>query len=318
MAFSESVKRKVRRRSHMRCCLCHELGVEVHHITAQAENGGDSEGNAAPLCPSCHEKYGANPTKRKFIREVRDFWYERCSEQETGNRALSEVQATLSKVATKNDIQALGEEIRQLLGNPGGEGQTLPKPPPESGKTVAGVEIEIVERALEVLSKLFPVADKATYYLEIKSDFEVVHIGMANQRDALSHLVTLLTEDLNYDDRCAQIRHMEEHLRRSVTMPYAQVVMVRATRIIEKLKSYKERSERVVGRPELGGDLDPDSIQNELRDILHLRASGLEGAQDAESHEMWSQRAMDLVTAYNRIEALESRVAEALEMINHL
>jgi hypothetical protein len=32
--------------------------------------------NAAPLCPSCHETYGANPTKRKFLREARDLWYE--------------------------------------------------------------------------------------------------------------------------------------------------------------------------------------------------------------------------------------------------
>ena len=73
--FSESTKVAVRRKAHLRCCLCHDIGVEVHHILPQAEGGSDNPENAAPLCPSCHEKYGANPTKRKFIREARDVWY---------------------------------------------------------------------------------------------------------------------------------------------------------------------------------------------------------------------------------------------------
>ena len=57
------------------------MGVEVHHIVPQEENGPDNEDNAAPLCPSCHESYGANPKKRKFIREARDLWYEICEKR---------------------------------------------------------------------------------------------------------------------------------------------------------------------------------------------------------------------------------------------
>jgi hypothetical protein len=72
VAFSESVKLAVRKRAHFQCCLCKSLGVEVHHIVPQSEDGGDTEENAAPLCPSCHEMYGANPLKRKFITEARD------------------------------------------------------------------------------------------------------------------------------------------------------------------------------------------------------------------------------------------------------
>jgi len=54
------------------------MGVDVHHIIPEQEGGPDTEDNAAPLCPSCHERYGANPQKRKFIREARDFWYDTC------------------------------------------------------------------------------------------------------------------------------------------------------------------------------------------------------------------------------------------------
>jgi hypothetical protein len=79
MAFSEAVKASVRRKSHLQCCLCKSLGVEIHHIIPQAEGGPETEDNAAPLCPTCHEIYGANPIKRKFITEARDFWYEICA-----------------------------------------------------------------------------------------------------------------------------------------------------------------------------------------------------------------------------------------------
>ena len=78
MAFSEALKARIRQRAHLACCLCKSMGVEVHHIIPRDENGPDTEDNAAPLCPSCHEKYGANPQKRKFIREAHDFWYDEC------------------------------------------------------------------------------------------------------------------------------------------------------------------------------------------------------------------------------------------------
>lgn len=82
MAFSEALKIEVRKKTHLCCCLCKSLGVEVHHIIPQSENGTDTEDNAAPLCPSCHEIYGLNLQKRKFIKEARDLWYEICKKKD--------------------------------------------------------------------------------------------------------------------------------------------------------------------------------------------------------------------------------------------
>ncbi len=81
MPFSEKIKFKVKKLSHQTCCVCKSIGIEIHHITPQSENGSDELNNAAPLCPSCHEIYGQNPTKRKFIRESRDIWYEICEKR---------------------------------------------------------------------------------------------------------------------------------------------------------------------------------------------------------------------------------------------
>ncbi|VAX29211.1 hypothetical protein MNBD_IGNAVI01-328 [hydrothermal vent metagenome] len=79
MPFSEKTKLEVKEKADFRCCICHKLEVEIHHIIPQSEGGPDDIDNAAPLCPSCHETYGDNPKKRKFIRQARDAWYERVS-----------------------------------------------------------------------------------------------------------------------------------------------------------------------------------------------------------------------------------------------
>ena len=104
--FSEATKTSVRRSAHFSCCLCHALGVEIHHIVPQAEGGGDEAENAAPLCPSCHETYGANPTKRRFVREARDLWYEICEHRYTADAdRLEEIRRALDGVATKDDLE---------------------------------------------------------------------------------------------------------------------------------------------------------------------------------------------------------------------
>ncbi len=112
MAFSDALKAKVRKRAHLACCLCKAMGVEVHHIVPQGENGPDTEDNAAPLCPSCHETYGANPQKRKFIREARELWYEICAKRfATDPERLDEIKRLLKKTVSYDDFLAFKEEL---------------------------------------------------------------------------------------------------------------------------------------------------------------------------------------------------------------
>ncbi len=120
MAFSEQQKIDTRKRAHFRCCLCRALGVEIHHIVPAAEGGLDTDENAAPLCPSCHETYGANPTKQKFIREARDFWYELCERDVAPAREeLRAISAALERVVTKDDLARLSiQNTSYVLGQP--------------------------------------------------------------------------------------------------------------------------------------------------------------------------------------------------------
>ena len=76
MAFSEALKKEVRKKSDGHCAVCHKPIVEIHHIKPQAENGEDTFDNAIALCAGCHDLYGDSPSKRKQLKEMRDNWYE--------------------------------------------------------------------------------------------------------------------------------------------------------------------------------------------------------------------------------------------------
>lgn len=116
MAFSEAQKVIIRKKAHLRCCLCHAMGVEVHHIVPQARGGTDDIENGAPLCPSCHEIYGANAEKQKFIREARDLWFEIC-ERRFGIDVtqIGDITKKLEKVVTKGDLEKYAIQNRAYV-----------------------------------------------------------------------------------------------------------------------------------------------------------------------------------------------------------
>ncbi len=111
MAFSEQLKLTVKRRAAFQCCRCHEISVEVHHIVPQGKDGPDTEDNAAPLCPNCHTWFGANPEKRKEIRQMRDWWYQACEDMYHGvsKAALQKLDELIAEVRR----QGASEEERQ-------------------------------------------------------------------------------------------------------------------------------------------------------------------------------------------------------------
>lgn len=114
MGFSEALKINVRKQAHFSCCLCKKLEVEVHHIVPQSQGERDTLDNAAPLCASCHTTYGANPEKRKLIREARDHWYEICRTRYAAEpKELEEIRRLLRDVAKRNDVSELKGHLVQ-------------------------------------------------------------------------------------------------------------------------------------------------------------------------------------------------------------
>ena len=116
MAFSEKLKTKIRKKAHFACCLCKTVGIEVHHIVPKERGGKDNEDNSAPLSPTCHEIYGANPTKRKFIREARDLWYEVCKTRFAPDIVhLEEIRTLLKNTVSYSDFKKFTKELFSKL-----------------------------------------------------------------------------------------------------------------------------------------------------------------------------------------------------------
>ena len=92
------------------------MGLEVHHIVPEVEDGTDSEDNAAPLCPTCHRTFGGNPELRSRIRDMRDWWYTTCerlfakSEPEQVFRSIHELfsKEELERLTIHNPTYVLG------------------------------------------------------------------------------------------------------------------------------------------------------------------------------------------------------------------
>ena len=118
MPFSESIKLKVKERAHYKCCLCRKHWVShVHHIKPESKGGPNTEENAAPLCANCHDLYGGNPDKRKFIRENRDFWYSLCEKSSPPDiKMIDEIHEHLHKeVVTKADLDNALKPIYNII-----------------------------------------------------------------------------------------------------------------------------------------------------------------------------------------------------------
>jgi hypothetical protein len=121
MDFPESVKLEAKRRAHYHCVICKQsIFLEVHHILPQEEGGAAELDNAAPLCPTCHDLYGSNPGKRKFVREARDFWWEYCATRSAppNNAAMLERLDKLQTelVSMREGQERYGEVLAEIKG----------------------------------------------------------------------------------------------------------------------------------------------------------------------------------------------------------
>ena len=120
MAFSERDKNIVKKKSAFRCCRCQQIGVEIHHIIPEKEGGKDDIDNAAPLCAKCHADFGDNPTKRKELREMRDWWYEQATNMFKLNpydeQATEKLSALVQAVQeNKNELYELKAFLRNFM-----------------------------------------------------------------------------------------------------------------------------------------------------------------------------------------------------------
>lgn len=126
MPFSENIKSEVKKKAHFKCCICESFDfICIHHIEPEENGGPDTIENAAPLCARCHDAYGANPEKRKWIKGKRDFWYDFCEKKLSGEdmNQLEKTHAVIERIAqdhekrlknTEQDLNVLQNTVQTL------------------------------------------------------------------------------------------------------------------------------------------------------------------------------------------------------------
>lgn len=138
--FTSNTIEKVRKAAEFKCCVCRSRPCfHTHHLDPE---GGNDFDNAAPLCVTCHDLYGKDPLKQKFIRQARNDLYKcveetrstRKKEIELNKEILEKVEELKSKTITKkeffddvvpkivNTIYDIGNEAKKYAKNKDYEG----------------------------------------------------------------------------------------------------------------------------------------------------------------------------------------------------
>jgi len=104
---------------------------------------------------------------------------------------------------------------------------------------VCGVDRSVVERFLIMVREQLPQGDRSSFFLEEVAGTTYT-LSMANLRDVLSHLATLLAEDTPPEEWEAQLASAEEHFRRAIQEPHAIALGVLRERFNSVYSRYQE------------------------------------------------------------------------------
>jgi hypothetical protein len=170
-------------------------------------------------------------------------------------------------------------------------------------------EKDIFFRFLVLVRDNYRKADKAAHFLERRANV-VNTASMANLRDVLSHLATLLDPSTPADRRRDQLASAEEHLRRAIIEPYEIGLGELTKKFAPAWDSYRGT---VLMLTELEGFRTAPTrteVENRLRDVNDLAEKGKHAKGrnlwDAE----WEAGVAGLIEAYDQLSDLFSQIED--------
>lgn len=187
---------------------------------------------------------------------------------------------------TKEDIETLEEAARL------------------STELICGVDKALIETFLRLIQENYKKADEATFFLEQRTGVSNVQ-GIANVRDVLSHLVTLLNPDTPDDKRKEQISNAEEHLRRAIIEPYETALNELTIKFAELYQNHKQFVEPIKDEQMLlRGAPNAVSIEASLRAIQALTSIGRAAKAKNIWDPSWEEGVTHFIDAYDKLSAL--------------
>jgi hypothetical protein len=189
-----------------------------------------------------------------------------------------------------------------------------PIEPESNQELVCGVERDVIENFLELIKASYSLIDDANHFLEINTGVSGINITITNQRDALSHLYTILTkQDLTHQDRLDQLSTLEEHLRRSIIEPYARAIALTSENVGKVYEAYKVE---VLPLKEVDATLNSapsqPQINARLRKVNDSRLEARKAKRQNKLDEGWLDGVNKLIDAFEQFKDIESTLENYL------
>jgi hypothetical protein len=177
-------------------------------------------------------------------------------------------------------------------------------------------EADLFVRFLVLIRDNYKKADKAAHFLERKAGITNT-CSMANLRDVLSHMATLLDPATPPEHRADQLASAEEHLRRAIIEPYEIALAALTEKFGPTYDGYREKLIPIRESTE-GFRTSPNrhDIDNRLQEIDELaeKAKHAKGRNkwDAE----WELGIISLIDAYRKLAELHAEIEEWIFRLN--
>lgn len=164
---------------------------------------------------------------------------------------------------------------------------------------------DIAVEFLQLVRDYYHITDAANYFLEGRTGESGINIAIANQRDVLSHLVTLLSNgSLTEDERRGQLANAEEHLRRSIVEPYQRAVEIKNDQFRKLDAVYKKKVVPLIENNSLENAPNLTSISARHRHYMELYADGRNSKHRNLWDAQWNVGVMKFQQSFEIVEEL--------------
>jgi hypothetical protein len=193
---------------------------------------------------------------------------------------------------------------------------SVPEMPEDPLDHLSPEEARLFVRFLILIRDNYKKADKAAHFLEAKGGVANT-CSMANLRDVLSHMATLLDRATLPERRPDQLANAEEHLRRAIIEPYE----IALGALIEKFKpafdGYRERLIPIRESTE-GFRTAPvrSDIESRLQEIEELAEKGKQAKGRNTWDEEWELGVSSLIDAYRKLAELHGEIEDWIFKLN--
>lgn len=184
---------------------------------------------------------------------------------------------------------------------------------------ILGVDKDVLLAFLELLKHKYRLADEANLFLEQNTKISGISVAITNQRDMISHLITLLTnDDLSRDEQMAQVAASEEHLRRAILEPY-QLTVDKTWEGVEKLiEAYKQTVLPLRNEPILGSGPDLNNINSRVVSINEHHSRGRVAKGRNLWDEKWEEGPKAFADAFRELKELEILLEQYIIRANQI